>query len=74
MQELALQQYGCADFISITEGDMEISISYWETQEQIQQWQQNTEHLEAQALAKSKWYNSYSVEIVEISRKYNYPT
>ncbi|WP_455210160.1 antibiotic biosynthesis monooxygenase family protein [Kaarinaea lacus] len=74
MRELALQQYGCVDFISVTEDNMEISISYWETHEQIQQWKLNSEHLEAQTLGKSKWYDSYRVEVVEITRKYHFPS
>ena len=73
MQELALQKYGCIEFLSLTEGDQEISISYWKTLEHIQQWKQNAEHLQAQAMGKSKWYNNYQVEIVEIHRQYSYP-
>lgn len=74
MQDLALQKYGCMDFLSVTEGNTEISISYWETQEQIQQWKQNSEHLQAQSLGKSKWYRTYQVEVVEITHQYSYPT
>ena len=73
VKELALQKYGCIEFLSVTEGNREVSISYWQTQAQILQWKQNVEHLEAQALGKSKWYNSYVVEVVEINRKYRYP-
>jgi heme-degrading monooxygenase HmoA len=73
MRELAMQQYGCIEFLSFTEGDQEISISYWETQEHIRQWKQNAEHFKAQALGKSMWYHAYQIEVVEIIRKYTHP-
>lgn len=73
MRELALQKYGCREFLSFTEGDQEIAISYWDTQAQIRQWRQNAEHLKAQALGKSKWYASYHIQVVEIVRSYSYP-
>jgi len=71
MRELALNQYGCVEFTSVTEGDQEIAISYWENQEQIKAWKQNPEHLAAQELGRSKWYKSYHVHIVEIKRDYH---
>ena len=70
MRELAMTQYGCTDFVSVTEGAEEISISYWQTLEQIQQWKQNTEHLKAQSLGRKRWYKSYQVQIVEVVREY----
>lgn len=74
MRELATSNYGCVDFTSATEGDKEISISYWDSLEQIQKWKQDEEHIQAQELGKSKWYNSYSVKVVEIIRAYDIPT
>ena len=70
LRELATQEYGCLEFVSVAEGDREISISYWETLEQIQHWKRNAEHLQAQALGKSKWYGDYQIEVVEIVRQY----
>lgn len=70
MRELALDKYGCTDFISATEADYEIAISYWETQEQIKKWKQDAEHLVAQELGRSSWYASYKVEVVKIIREY----
>jgi heme-degrading monooxygenase HmoA len=74
MREIAQQEYGCLEFLSLTEGDQEISISYWETQAQIHQWKENAEHLQAQALGNSKWYKNYHIEVVEIVRQYGNPT
>ncbi len=74
MRELAINQYGCTEFISITEENQEIAISYWKTQEQIKQWKEDSEHLVAQKRGTSTWYKSYNVQVVEIIREYSHNT
>ena len=71
MQELAIKEYGCTEFISVTDGAQEIAISYWQDQEQIKQWKQDSEHLVAQKLGRSIWYKYYKVQILEILREYS---
>lgn len=73
MRELAMQQYGCTEFTAVTEGKQEIAISYWNTLDATQTWKQNAEHLIAQELGQSVWYQSYQVQIVEILREYQFP-
>lgn len=70
LRELAINQYGCTEFVAVTEGSLEIAISYWENQEKIQGWKQDAEHLVAQELGRSTWYKSYKVQVVEIIREY----
>ncbi|HEY8941468.1 MAG TPA: antibiotic biosynthesis monooxygenase [Cellvibrio sp.] len=70
MRERALTDYGCIDFIANTEGSHEIAISYWPSLEHIRRWKQDTDHLHAQQLGKSRWYKSYKVDVVEILRSY----
>jgi heme-degrading monooxygenase HmoA len=70
MRELAINEYGCTEFIACSEGDLEIAISYWPSEEQIKAWKNNPEHQRAQAIGKARWYRSYSIEIVEIKRAY----
>ena len=74
MRELAINQYGCVEFVACTEGNTEISISYWESGEQLQKWKQDAEHLAAQGMGRSKWYKSYTVQITEIVRAYRSTT
>lgn len=71
MRELATSQYGCVDFSSVTEADREISISYWQSLEDIKKWQQDKEHLHAQKTGKERWYKSYRVNICEIHQTYS---
>ncbi len=70
MRELAMNEYGCLEFVSVTEGDQEVSISYWNEQKDIIEWKKNSEHLAAQELGKSEWYKSYHVQVVEVVREY----
>lgn len=70
MRELAIGEYGCSGFVSVTEADQEIAISYWDNLNNIHKWKQNAEHLVAQELGKSSWYKSYHVQVVEIIREY----
>ena len=74
MRELAFDKYGCLDFIAVTEGDQEIAISYWENEESIKKWKSDSEHTLAQESGRSKWYESYIVQVVEIKREYKYNT
>ncbi len=71
MRELAFEQYNCKDFIAVTEGNQEIAISYWNSEEDIRNWHSDTEHSIAQKLGREKWYESYVVEIVKIERRYS---
>lgn len=71
MRELAINKYGCTEFISVAEGTQEIAISYWQDQEQIKQWKKDSKHLVAQELGRSIWYKSYKVQILEILREYS---
>ena len=70
MRELAINKYGCTEFVAVTEGTQEIAISYWKNQEQIKEWKLDAEHLVAQELGRSIWYKSYKVEVVEVIREY----
>jgi len=71
MRELAINKYGCTDFMAVTEGTQEIAISYWENEEQIKLWKQDAKHLVAQELGQSKWYKTYQVQVVKIIREYS---
>lgn len=70
MRELAFDKYGCLDFVAVTEGELEIAISYWESEEAILAWKSDPEHAQAQKMGREKWYKSYSVQVVEVKREY----
>ena len=72
LRKLAIGKYGCLEFNAVSEGGQEIAISYWENESQIKAWKKDPEHLKAQKIGQEKWYESYSVEVVEISRAYSW--
>lgn len=70
VRDLAVEKYGCVEFSNVTENGNEISVSYWESEEDISKWKDDIEHQEAQRIGKEKWYRSYSVEVAQIARRY----
>ena len=72
MRELAKSKYGCIDFKALTEGNQEIAISYWRSEDDIKAWKQDPEHQLAQKLGREKWYKSYQVQIVKVEREYSF--
>lgn len=74
MRELALGQFGCIEFHSVTEGIKEVSLSYWPSEESIRAWKAHPEHVLAQRAGRERWYKSYSVQVAQVSREYHAAT
>ena len=70
LRELALRDFGCLEFLAVTEGEQEIALSYWPDEASIRAWKQQADHLMAQRLGRERWYASYSVEVAEVKRAY----
>lgn len=74
MKKLAFEVYGCLEFFALMDGDRRVAISYWESEAQIRKWKKNDEHLSTQNQAREKWYESYTVQVVEVKREYSFNT
>jgi len=76
MRALAFEKYGCLDFVAATDtgsdGEQEVAISYWESEAAIRKWKQDSEHLLAQESGRANWYESYTVQVLELKREYSY--
>jgi heme-degrading monooxygenase HmoA len=70
MRELALGEFGCLEFHAVSDGDREVALSYWPSEEAIRAWRSHPEHVLAQRAGSERWYASYSVEIAEVRRAY----
>lgn len=70
MRELALGEFGCLGFQAVTEGQDEIALSYWPSEDAIRAWKAHPEHLLAQRTGRERWYESYSVQVAEVTREY----
>ncbi len=70
MRELALGQFGCLEFAAVTEGADEIALSYWPSEAHIRAWKAHADHVLAQQLGRERWYESYTVQVAEVTREY----
>lgn len=70
MRELALTEFGCIEFQGVCEGNQEVALSYWPSEENIRAWKNHPEHIQAQQLGSERWYESYHVQVCEIKRDY----
>ncbi|MBY6185287.1 antibiotic biosynthesis monooxygenase [Marinobacter hydrocarbonoclasticus] len=73
MRDRALNEFGCREFVALTEGQDEIALSYWDSEAAILAWRKDSQHQVAQQLGRAAWYQHYSVEIARISRAYRHP-
>jgi len=71
LRTLAFEKYACLSFESFTENEREITISYWQSLDDIARWKQDAKHLVAQVKGQECWYHSYHVQVVEVLREYS---
>jgi heme-degrading monooxygenase HmoA len=70
LRELALGQFGCIEFVAVTEGTQEIALSYWRSEADILAWKVHAEHELAQQMGRERWYEDYTVQVAHIEREY----
>lgn len=74
MITMAKTQKGFLGIESVRSSDgTGITVSYWDSLENIKAWKNNKEHQIAQELGKTKWYESYSVRICKVEHEYKEP-
>lgn len=71
MVQLAQQQPGFLGVESARD-TIGITVSYWQTVEDIQNWKKNAAHLMAQRLGREKWYQSFTTRICRVERSYGF--
>ena len=71
MVELAQQQPGYLGHESARDG-LGITVSYWETIEDIKNWKMHAEHLIAQRKGRQEWYTAYKTRICLVERDYGF--
>jgi heme-degrading monooxygenase HmoA len=73
MVELAKQQPGFLGFESVRDAaGLGVTISYWDSVENIQKWRQHSEHQMAQDQGKTKFYKNYKIRIAQVVRDYEF--
>ncbi len=71
MVRLASEQKGYFGHESVRDG-LGITISYWNTLEDIKNWKQVSAHLTAQRLGREQWYKAYKTRICLVERDYDF--
>ncbi len=54
--------------IESAKGEIGISVTYWETQEDIAAWKNHAEHQIAQAKGYEKWYQAFATRVCLVER------
>jgi len=72
LRTLALEEFGCLAFDTLTEGETELTLSYWPDENAIAAWKAHAEHLAAQQFGRDAWYDSYTVQVAQIVREYRF--
>lgn len=71
MDELAATMPGYLGIESVRQADgLGITVSYWESEAAIAHWREQAEHLEAQALGRSTFYDRYRIRVARVEREY----
>lgn len=71
MVELAKQQQGFLGLESVRDHTgFGITVSYWDSFENIAKWKRNIEHLQAQARGRKEWYSQLKVRICKVEKDY----
>ncbi len=47
-----------------------ITVSYWESEEAIRNWHENSDHKMAQSLGREKWYSDFRIRVAKVERAY----
>jgi heme-degrading monooxygenase HmoA len=71
MEALAKLQKGYLG-IESARNNIGITVSYWETLDDIVAWKNNIEHTAARDLGRKKWYQQYHLRICIVEREYGF--
>ncbi len=71
MVNLAMQQEGFLNIEHAQMGDTSITLSYWDSEEAIKNWKNNSRHQVAQEKGKNGWYKNYSIKVAKVTRQYS---
>ena len=73
MFSLASQQPGYIGHESVRDDSREgITVTYWDSLENIKKWKTNAEHLVIQKMGRDIFYEEYHVKIAKVEREYHW--
>ncbi len=69
---LAQQQPGFLGIEAAGDDNLSLAVSYWDSDESIQNFKQLAEHLVIQQKGREKYYRNYKVRVAKIERDYGF--
>jgi heme-degrading monooxygenase HmoA len=73
MVELAATMTGFLGMDSVRGADgVGITVSYWESEADIQAWKANAEHTLARERGRADWYAAYTLRVARVERAYGF--
>lgn len=54
------------------EGGMEITVSYWESEDAIRAWKRHGDHIIAQKRGREAFYSAYTIRVARVERAYSF--
>ncbi len=67
LRQRAMSEYGCLGMQSACENGLEITISYWADEADIDRWRDDPQHRHARQMAREKgWYREFSSQRVRL--------
>ncbi|TDR31543.1 antibiotic biosynthesis monooxygenase family protein [Hydromonas duriensis] len=73
MVELAQQQNGFLGAESVRDAaGFGITVSYWQSEQDIAAWKNHAEHVIAQETGRERWYEQYITRVAKVERAYGF--
>ncbi|MGG0719594.1 antibiotic biosynthesis monooxygenase [Robertmurraya massiliosenegalensis] len=72
MEELAAKQPGFLGIESARDNELGITVSYWQTLDDIKIWKEHSIHKVAQEKGRKEWYKNYKVRVCKVERDYSF--
>ncbi|MDQ0418495.1 heme-degrading monooxygenase HmoA [Croceifilum oryzae] len=69
MVELASKQKGFLGVEGVRDGELGITVSYWDSLESIKEWKEHVAHQVAQDKGKAEWYSAFSLRVCKVERQ-----
>ncbi len=67
LRQRAMREYGCLGMHSACENELEITISYWADEADIDRWRDDPQHRQARQMARERgWYRDFSSQRVRL--------
>lgn len=69
---MAAKQPGFLGIESARDNELGITVSYWQSLDDIKNWKEHSIHKVAQEKGRKEWYKHYKVRVCKVERDYSF--